>query len=144
MNRLLTSLLILILTSPVVSRAEQNSDDFLADFIAGKYHLIGKSINSNTAYTGSVELLHSDKGITVYRMIDGHQVMGHAAIEEASADQVPVLRIRFIENSHPYEASCLINSDLDNYARLSCYLYLSGVKTDSPGLEALFIDQGKE
>ena len=42
-----------------------------------------------------------------------------------------------------YEITYLWRSDLDNYARLSGYLYQPGEKTDSPGMEALFRDHTK-
>jgi hypothetical protein len=61
-------------------------------------------------------------------------------IEAATADKIKVLRIRFIDENKNYEATYLINSDLDNYARLSGFLYLIQGETKVPGLEALFID----
>jgi hypothetical protein len=45
-----------------------------------------------------------------------------------------------MDESKRYEATYLINSDLDNYARLSGYLYLIQGGTKVAGLEALFID----
>ena len=70
----------------------------------------------------------------------GHGVSyGKAAVEKALHGETEVLRIIFREADTDYEETCLISGDLDNYARLTCYLYRPGVKTDDPGLEAFFI-----
>jgi len=45
-----------------------------------------------------------------------------------------------MEENKSYEATYLIDSDLDNYGRLTGYLYIKGTETKKPGLEALFID----
>jgi hypothetical protein len=38
-----------------------------------------------------------------------------------------------------YEGTYLWQSDADNFARLTGYVYRSGHSTESPGMEALFI-----
>ncbi len=111
----------------------------MAVFIEGKYHLVGKELDSNSTYYGRVVITAEDGGIRVHRFIPGRTVTGTAAIESASADEVPVLRIRFTEKGIDYEETCLVSGDLDNYARITCNLYRPGVSTDSPGMEALFI-----
>ncbi len=47
--------------------------------------------------------------------------------------------MRFVEHNLQYEETCMIDSDLDNYARITCYLHQPGSETDNPELEALFI-----
>jgi hypothetical protein len=54
-----------------------------------------------------------------------------------------VLRVRFVRAGQEYEIPYLWRSDLDNYARLSGYLDQPGKQTDSPGMEALFVDHTK-
>lgn len=65
---------------------------------------------------------------------------GRAAIEAAVGGDARVLRIRFEQDGKSYEQTCMVGSDLDNYARISCYLYVPGRKTMNPGMEVLFID----
>ena len=111
------------------------------DFVEGKYHLVGKSLDSEETYYGNVELVASHGNrIKVRRTISGITIMGIGAIEKETADNVNVLRIRFEENDVKHEETCMIDGDLDNYARITCYLYQPGVSTSNPGLEALFID----
>ena len=141
-GRFLIELSALCLKSQVCV-ANQNQNEFLAGFVAGRYHLIGKSPDSDNTYYGKVGLISTERGIEVHRFVAGKTIVGSGAIEKATADDVNVLRIRFKENNTEYEETCMIDGDLDNFARISCYLYRSGVKTGNPGLEALFIDRGE-
>jgi len=142
MNRLLLAVGILFLNSPLTAQ-EQTQEQFLASFIAGKYHLVGKSLDSDNTYYGKVKLVSTGSGVVVHRIIAEKTTIGSGAIEKATADNVNLLRIRFVENNTEFEETCIIGSDLDNYARITCYLYQSGVKTSNPGLEVLFIDRGE-
>ena len=119
-----------------------SSDDstFLQGMVAGHYELIGKSIGSKNTYFGEIIIDSSESELKVTRIINGNTVIGKAAIEK-TGEMVNVLRIRFTENEVNYEETCLVNSDLDNYARLTCHLYEPSVTKTDPGLEAMFIKQ---
>jgi hypothetical protein len=67
-------------------------------------------------------------------------IEGTGQVETATADRIRVLRVRFIENGESYEAAYLVGGDLDNYGRLTGYVYLKNGKTKKPGLEAWFSD----
>ena len=67
--------------------------------------------------------------------------MLHGRIIRATADKIKVLRVEFVHKGRKYGGTYLIGSDLDNYARLTGYLYLKKGKTTKPGLEALFIER---
>lgn len=142
MNRLLLTVGILFLNSSLAV-AEQSQEQFLASFIGGNYHLLGKSLDSDNTYYGKVQLISTESGVEVHRIIAEKTIIGYGAIEKATADNVNVLRIRFVENNTEFEETCIIGGDLDNYARITCYLYQSGVETSDPGLEVLFIDRGE-
>ena len=132
---------LLILTIALASSISfAESDDFTTNFVIGKYLLIGKAVDSDTTYTGKVEIYSQDGGLKANRIINGKTVLATAAIESALKGDAKVLRIRFTENGTKYAETCLWQSDLDNYARISCYLYQPGVKTMNPGLESLFND----
>lgn len=138
--------LVLVLLAFFISSAgahgpENSSDEeSLYAFLEGTYHLIGRLPDSKETYSGKVVLKKTDDALQVTRVIEGKEIKGVGKIEAATADKVKVLRIRFIDENKNYEATYLINSDLDNYARLSGYLYLMKGGTKLPGLEALFID----
>lgn len=118
--------------------------DFLEEAQIGKYILIGKAIDSGRTYLGKVEIYARDETLFVNRQIEGQSITGTAAIEPVLNGEAKVLRIRFSENGKAFEETCLFNGDLDNYSRISCYLYQSGVDTINPGLEAFFHDHSAD
>ena len=134
--------LITIATSAAWAQGHGNSDEieFLYGFLEGPYHLIGRLPDSHKTYTGKVVLRRRDNQLEVIRRIKGKEIKGIGTIETATADKIKVLRIRFTDENTSYEASYLIDSDLDNYGRLTGYLHLQEGGTRIPGLEALFID----
>lgn len=135
--RLITTLVLLLMVGSV-----QADDEFLEMFIQGQYLLVGKALESDETYHGKVTIESDGDGLKVNRIIDGVDIRGEAAIEEAVGGEARVLRIRFQQDGNDYEETCLVDSDLDNYARISCYLYKPGVQSRQPGLEVLFYDHG--
>ncbi len=114
--------------------------DFLYNFLKGSYLLIGTQPDSNETYTGNVTVKRKGKELEVIRKITNKTIKGEGRIEYATADRRKVLRVRFVDGNQRYEATYLICSDLDNYARLTGYVYLKDGRTKVPGLEAWFID----
>jgi len=114
--------------------------DGLKLIVPGRYILIGKALDSEATFTGKVVIQESGDGFMVNRKVDGRDIVGRGAIETALNGDAEVLRIRFRDNGLDYEETCMVGSDLDNYARISCYLYRPGTHTTNPGLEVLFHD----
>jgi len=141
-NFCLVLVLLAISLSTVWARGPENNseEDSLYAFLEGTYYLIGRLPDSTKTYSGKVVLKKTDDAFQVTRVINGKKIKGFGKLEAATADKTKVLRIRFIDENKNYEATYLINSDLDNYARLSGYLYVIQGGTKVPGLEALFID----
>ncbi len=130
--------IILLLISEPVTLAEDDTD-FLYGFLNGSYELVGRWPDSTETYSGKI-ILEKDHGyFRIVRLIDGNKITGIGKIETATPDKVKVLRIRFKQEGREYEGTYLIGSDLDNYGRLTGYLYLKNGKTKNPGLEAFFI-----
>ena len=124
----------------IYSSLSLSSTELMEMLVQGKYILVGKRLDTDKTYLGKVEIRSIKDHLIVERKINGKSVKGSAAIESAAGGDAQVLRIRFTEDGNSYEQTCLINSDLDNYARISCYLYKPGIKTTQPGLEVLFHD----
>ena len=120
--------------------AQESPKEDLYNFLSGKYLLIGQRPDSKTTYAGSVLLKNSRDSLEVSRTMNGMLTRGTGRITEATADKVQVLEVRFTDGKLGYVATYMIHSDLDNYGRLTGYLYLQDGTTKSPGLEALFID----
>ncbi len=116
-------------------------NEFLYSFLQGSYDLIGKLPDSDKMYYGRVIMTNIKDRMLVVRKIAGKKIKCIGRIETATADNIKVLRMRFNDDGKNYETTYLISSDLNNYARLSGYLYLKEGGTRHPGLEALFIDR---
>ncbi|TNC85107.1 MAG: hypothetical protein CSH37_08730 [Thalassolituus sp.] len=125
---------------PTISLVCVAEDDFLHMMVQGKYLLVGKGLDSDHTYHGKVEIKEQNGKLTVLRRINGKTTHGAAAIESALDGDAKVLRIKFAEGESKYEETCMIGSDLDNNARISCYLYQPKIRTMQPGLEVLFND----
>lgn len=143
MRALVVSGFLVISVSLTAVRGEPRPKTFDAEstagFLVGNYFLVGKKPDSEATYSGRVVLTqHGDK-FDVTRMINGQTVHGTAFFETATPDKIPVLRMRFQFEGETCEATYLWQGDLDNYARLTGYVYSpTKNKTKLPGLEVLF------
>jgi hypothetical protein len=117
------------------------SSEFIEQMAPGDYILVGKALDSDQTYHGKVKIKSSARGLTVTRQVGGKTINGTAKVEPTGSGESSVLRIRFADANVKYEQTCLVAGDLDNYARISCYLYRPGVETKQPGMEVLFHDQ---
>lgn len=141
----LTILILTICFCGEVFSDPAKNHEFFYNFLNGTYILVGKSVDNESTYLGKMLLTSKGDHLEVLRTIDGNPVKGTGHIEHAlGPDQANVLRVRFSENGNEFEATYLWRVDLDNYARLSGYLYLQGENTKSPGLEVLFIDRANQ
>jgi len=112
-------------------------EEFLRNYMAGEYDLIGRKADSSATYNGHVTLRDEGGVLQVTRTVEGKTDKCAARFDTvAGSDRIPVLRMRFRFEGKEYDATYSWQSDPDNYPRLTGYLYLSGTK--SPGLEALF------
>ena len=112
-------------------------EQFLRNYMAGEYDLIGRKADSSATYNGHVSLRDEGGVLRVTRTVEGKIDKCAARFDTvADTDRIPVLRMHFYFDGKEYDATYRWQSDPDNYPRFTGYLYLSGTK--SPGLEALF------
>jgi len=112
-------------------------EQFLRNYMAGEYDLIGRKADSSATYNGHVTLRDEGGVLQVTRTVEGKTDKCAARFDTvAGTDRIPVLRMHFYFDGSEYDATYRWQSDPDNYPRFTGYLYLSGTK--SPGLEALF------
>lgn len=110
--------------------------EFLSAFIMGRYDILGLS-ETGTPYTGWIELMRqSDTEMVLARTIDGRMEHGSASMQRSPESAKPVLRVALPDSGR--RGSCLIVSDADNYARLTCYLEYTDKRIDKPIREAWF------
>ncbi|MDD2462412.1 MAG: hypothetical protein PHI97_00280 [Desulfobulbus sp.] len=123
--------------------SDPRSHTDLCGFLAGTYTVVGKELDNTQTYLGQVIFRQNGQCLQMERIIGSERVLSEGCIEHAlGADAADVLRVRFIRQGKKYEITYLWQSDLDNYARISGYVYQPGIQTDSPGMEVLFINRG--
>ena len=132
-----------IANEPGPSPANDDIDSLL-DYFTGSYRLIGKELDSSKTFLGRVVMNRKGNQLQILRTINGTTVEGIGNIEMAPLTSSRVLRIRFSSGPSKFEGTYLFHSDLDNYARITGYLYKIDPKTGipidtkNPGLETLF------
>ena len=140
MRAFLATLVTLLLANSVrCSDADQKplDQEFLRNYMAGEYDLIGRKPDSNSTYNGRVTLRDEGGVLQVTRTVEGNTDKCAARFDTvAGTDRIPVLRMHFRFDGREYDATYRWQSDPDNYPRFTGYLYFTGTK--SPGLEALF------
>ena len=136
---LVTLAMLLLANSGRCSDADQKplDEEFLRNYMAGEYDLIGRKADSSATYNGRVTLRDEGGVLQVTRTVEGKTDKCTARFDTiAGTDRIPVLRMHFRFDGKGYEATYRWQSDPDNYPRFTGYLYLFGTK--SAGLEALF------
>jgi len=123
----------------------QDNREDLSNYLAGRYIVIGREMNSDKTSQGIVTFVYEKGRLSVTQKIRGRCVKGEGRIEHAPGpDKADVLRVRFVQGQKGYEVPCRWQRDLDIYPGLSGYLYQSGKKTDAPGMEVLFRGHAQE
>jgi hypothetical protein len=110
-------------------------------FLVGNYECIGRWPDSKKTYTGRVEISELDDGVKMVRTINGKKVEAVGKYGTATPDEIRVLRVKFIQDGVEYDETCMVSGDLDNYSRITCYVYTGNSKR--VGLETLFPDYGQ-
>lgn len=135
--------LIIIFAIPLAFATDAEYDENAHNFLFGSYLIIGKYYESNITYYGKAIIASNGDNLKITKYINNSKITGTGKIEHAIFADAPVLRMNFTKYKQPQEQTCLFRSDLDNYARISCYAYLPRSDTNDPGLEAWFIDRSK-
>ena len=120
---------------------DKDQEDSLLSFLEGSYEVVGKCPEGKGTYWGTMTLTRKGNELQITRNIKGKKTTGSAKVVTATADNIPVLHADFMDGNQKLQASYIISTDLDNYARLTGKVYFTGRETKSPGLEALFIHQ---
>jgi len=112
------------------------------DFFVGRYEVAGRYPDAQKTYAGTVVITRDGDALVVRREIGGRKISGRGVLKKAlCCDDVYALSVVFTDGGIDYECSYLIQSDLDNYPRLSGYVYRKDGKTKQAGIEVLFAEQ---
>ncbi len=112
-------------------------------YFAGPYVMIGKLPDSDKTYFGHAKIESYPDSIRVIRQIGTNKTIGIGKLEKPIHGERDVLRVRFTSAGVKYEATYIFTGDMNNYARLTGYVYRADGKTERAGLEALFLDYGQ-
>lgn len=130
--------------APAGAQDIKEPGEFLSSLV-GTYDVIGRFPDSRKTYSGEVNISRDGNRLVLERKINGVKTTCEASLQAATADRIPVIRASWKQGKIEYGATYLVHTDLDNYPRLTGYVYRAGkgTATSSPGLEALFIKQAQ-
>jgi len=132
------AVLLTALAFPAAAAEQDESPHW--SFVPGRYQLIGRHPDSLRTYTGTARIERVGKKLRLSREIDGRKSQFFGIIRRADPGEAYVLAFKWDEKS-PMEMVCLIGSDLDNYARLTCHWGKAGNPHKQPGMEAYFAQE---
>ena len=125
-------------TLPAFAAAEDESP--LWDFVRGRYTLIGRQPDSQATYTGTAKIERVGERLRLTRTVAGKRSEVFGTVRRADPGEAWVLAFKW-GNKQPMEMVCLVGTDLDNYARLTCHWGKAGNPHAQPGMEAYFAQE---
>lgn len=125
-----------IATFALTASATPCNKSSLANFIAGNYTMIAREPDSKNTYSGTMSIENpNDKIIRIVEKVP-HQLqrIWRGEFRDAAPGEGCVLSMESKERS----MACLISTDLDNYARITCLTKEKKIPSKRLGLVALF------
>lgn len=129
-----------LLPWPQPAAAEESDGPLQWSFVVGRYHLVGRRPDSPKAYAGTARIERVGARLRLTREIGGKRSRIFGVVRRADPGEAYVLAFQWRE-SQPMEMVCVIGSDLDNYARLTCHWGAAGNPHRQPGIEAYFAQE---
>jgi hypothetical protein len=127
-----------VAAGPLPAEGGEAVEDSLLSFVLGDYVIVGREPNGGGAYSGSARIEGTESGLVLKRRRGEREVTATGRWEVPSPPgEGRVLRFRW-QDPDPTIMTCLVGSDLDNYARLTCIWLREGSQPAEPGLEAMF------
>lgn len=109
-------------------------------FVLGRYQLIGRHPDSLATYSGTASIERVGGLLRLTRQIAGKRSQVLGVVRRADPGEAHVLAFKW-GRRRPLEMVCVIGSDLDNYARLTCHWGKAGNPHRQPGMEAYFAQE---
>lgn len=137
----LTALIVGFGVLPAAFAVGMEKDDLPQwDFVVGRYQLIGRAPDSQRTYHGKARIERVGGKLKLTRVIDGKSSQALGVVRRADPGEAWVLAFAWKEK-RAMEMVCVIGTDLDNYARLSCHWGRAGNPHRQPGMEAYFAQE---
>ncbi|MEZ5614845.1 MAG: hypothetical protein R3E35_06470 [Rhodocyclaceae bacterium] len=112
----------------------------LLHFVPGRFTLIGRHPDSPATYSGTAKIERAGRQLRLVRSVAGKSSTVIGSVRRADPGEAWVLAFKWGEKQ-PMEMVCLVNADLDNYARLTCHWGKAGNPHAQPGMEAYFAQE---
>ena len=133
---------ILLVATFAPLQAQDDGDASLRAFVTGDYAIVGRAPELGAAYNGSARIDEDGTQLILERRIAGRTMQAIGRVEKPSPGEGRVLRFRWTDSQamggQAMTMTCLVNGDLDNYARLTCLWSADSMPAKRPGLEAMF------
>lgn len=125
-----------IATFALTAGATSCNTTSLANLIAGNYTMIAREPDSNNTYSGTMSIeTPKDKIIHIVEKVPNQPPrIWHGQFRQAAPGEGCILAVESKERS----MACLVSTDLDNYARLTCLTKKKNIPSKKLGLVALF------
>jgi hypothetical protein len=114
-----------------------NEDADFLNFLAGDYIIVGRAPNGGLAYSGRATIEVTNGGVLLRTYRGDTKIKATGGLDVASPGEGRVLRFH-TGKPDATDMTCLVSTDLDNYARLTCVWWQPGTEPKQPGLEAMF------
>lgn len=104
----------------------------------GRYRLVGQRPDGGRTYAGTARIERVGQRLRLTRRIGGASQTIWGGVRRADPGEAWVLAFSWNAAAKPHEMVCLVDTDLDNYGRLSCHWGRAGNPHRQPGMEAYF------
>jgi len=112
------------------------------DFVVGPYRVVGQYPDGGASYAGQARIERHGDGLRLIRRIGKQTRYITGSVRRADPGEAWVLSFAWVEGAkQKMEMVCLVGTDLDNYARLSCHWGKARNPHRFPGMEAYFAVQ---
>lgn len=112
------------------------------DFVVGPYRVVGQRPDGGATYAGRARIERHGDGLRLIRSIGKQTRHITGTVRRADPGEAWVLSFAWVEGAkQKMEMVCLVGTDLDNYARLSCHWGKARNPHRFPGMEAYFAVQ---
>jgi len=129
-------LVILCLIATAMLAEEEGDPRLMA--LQGEYIALGIAPHSLKPYKGKIMKFLAKDTLSVIRIINGKKSMGKGRLEKNPPSEITEFVVNFQDGRKTVRAVYLMQSEYDNYIRLTGMLYSKGVSLEKKGLEALF------
>jgi len=129
----------LMLFAATVQAAAADDEPPYLDLVVGSYRIVGQQPDGGATYAGQARIERQGKGLRLTRRIGKQTQHITGTVRRADPGEAWVLSFAWVEGvRQKMEMVCLIGTDLDNYARLSCHWGRAKNPHRFPGLESYF------